>query len=65
MIEHEIFQRIPAGKFLEVTVTVFIKDGETLAKALLIQDWGSLEVYPFLELPGLLNPIRLKATRIQ
>jgi cobalt-precorrin-5B (C1)-methyltransferase len=56
MIEHEILSRIPDGKNIQVIATVFIEDGETLAKNTLNPRLGIVGGLSILGTTGIVKP---------
>ncbi len=61
MIEHEILTRIPSGKSLQVIATVFIEDGETLAKNTLNPRLGIVGGLSILGTTGIVKPYSAKS----
>ena len=61
MIEHEVIRRIPEGKTFEVTVTVFIKGGEELAKNTLNPRLGIIGGLSVLGTTGIVKPYSAKS----
>ncbi len=61
MIEHEVIRRIPEGKTYEITVTVFIKDGELLAKNTLNPRLGITGGLSVLGTTGIVKPYSAKS----
>ncbi|MBN1904205.1 MAG: cobalamin biosynthesis protein CbiD [Deltaproteobacteria bacterium] len=61
MIEHEILSRIPEGKSLRVIATVFIEDGERLAKNTLNPRLGIVGGLSVLGTTGIVKPYSAKS----